>query len=529
MDQFLSIQNLGGDSEPVTASLESQQKTALETRVEACIESLFAFVPERNDHIGFSFNQALNDSMEEAKRFFKTTDGLRLLLDPTQPNDLGLEDYYGDPYPDKPADHDVHPVSADHAIEELEDILEHEMKLDLIEFELSEIGGVNHEIAESLESIMPGVLSRRCNLRSFTDELSKVNYTASLEEIDNIRKGLAIAGGIAGLAVIIKIIMWVRGMFKKSSGSTGEATKAEEQNKSEGPKVEVAAKEYEQQMRTIRVDHKQMSSIIEKLKDKFGDSVDVPERAGDPAALMDRIKKSVYDKFLDNFFFVYVNEAIKKDPKQATIKKYIDVANVLAPRLAAVAALLAHAVKEKEPYANPDQYKIEMSLYSHVENFPDTFDSRELVNKLNEKLGAINVQLTTKSNKEINLEEIYRAELVSVFTEIDEKAIEGLENLEKLIKQMNDDLSAESYPLELKKSYLGELRKLTDHWRAYGNIMRTVLMARHRITKFEIELSKIIRRKQAILVGNAVVVQEVLLDEAPPNFAERMRLLFSGT
>jgi len=545
MDQFLALQTGETGESASCPSMEmsydeklkrlqqrrdpnySESQAKLESLIDQKIDLWFEHVkkPEGN---GFSLEQYFYDGLEDAKRFFKEHGGLALFWDQTPDSGhLGLEDYHGEPYPEKPAEHDLHAVEADDAFEEFEDIVEREMNLELIEIDLDDIKGINSEIAESIESIMPGILSKRCNLRSFTEEISLVNYNASLEELDNVRKGLAIAGGIAGLAIIIKIVMWVRSIFKKDSGSVSDAKAASEENKTEGPKLETGVKEFEQQLRTIRVDQKQMSQIIEKMKDRFGQQLDVPERAGDPAVLVERIRQSIWDKFLDNYLYTYVYNAIKKDPKQQATEKFIEVANVLGPRLTVVAANMADHVVQKEPFTNPDQYKIEMVLYGKVENFPDTLDSRELVGKLNEKLGSLTASLSNKTSQELSIEDVYRADIVSVFTNIDEKAIEGLEDLDKKIKQMSEALDKPDYPQELKKSYLAQLRILTDHYRAYGNIMRMILMARHRITKFEIELSKVIRKKQVTLVGGASLIEEVLLDEAPPSFAEHFRQFFA--
>lgn len=547
MDQFLALQTGETDKSTRCPSMEmsfadklkqmqrrrdpnyTETQAQLDSLIDQKIDQWFTHV-KKPTGTGFSLEQYFYDGLEDAKRFFKEQGGLALFWDQTvDQGHLGLEDYHGEPYPEKPAEHDLHAVDADDAFEEFDDIVEREMNLEAIEIDLDEIGGINAEIAGSIESVMPGILSKRCNLRSFTDEISLINYNASLEELDNVRKGLAIAGGIAGLAIIIKIVMWVRGIFKKDTGSVSDATAASQDSKTEAPKLETGVKEFEQQLRTVRVDQKQMSVIIDKMKERFGQQLDVPERAGDPAVLMERMHQSIWDKFLNNYLYTYVYNAIKKDNKQTMVEKFIGVANVLGERLTVVSANMSEHVVQKEPFTNPDQYKIEYSLYGTVENFSDSMDSRELVGKLDEKLGALTASLTTKSKQELSIEDIYRTDLVSVFTKIDEKAIEGLDNLDKKIKEMADALDKPDYPQELKKSYLAQLRVLTDHYRAYGNIMRMILMARHRITKFEIELSKVIRKKQVTLVGGASLIEEVLLDQAPPSFSVHLRNLFGGS
>ena len=82
-------------------------------------------------------------------------------------------------------------------------------------------GGVSKQTAIDLESISPGVVTNRRQLNSYTRDFTLTNFKATMEDAEQMRKGLLYAG-IAALALIVaKILSWVFGSFGGDSGGGG--------------------------------------------------------------------------------------------------------------------------------------------------------------------------------------------------------------------------------------------------------------------------------------------------------------------
>lgn len=90
-----------------------------------------------------------------------------------------------------------------------------ETVLNEIKQEVEESGGVNHQLALSLEAINNGVLSKKVNMRSFTTDYSNTNYKIVLEGIketaDWIKKNII----DKIIAFIKKVIGWINDIFGK--------------------------------------------------------------------------------------------------------------------------------------------------------------------------------------------------------------------------------------------------------------------------------------------------------------------------
>lgn len=82
-------------------------------------------------------------------------------------------------------------------------------------------GGVSKQTAIDLESISPGVITNRRQLNSYTRDFTLTNFKATMEDAEQMRKGLMYAG-IAALALILaKILSWIFGAFGGDSGGGG--------------------------------------------------------------------------------------------------------------------------------------------------------------------------------------------------------------------------------------------------------------------------------------------------------------------
>lgn len=103
------------------------------------------------------------------------------------------------------------------ALEQLSDRL---FDLDNIKRELTEFSGVNRHLAESLESMVPGVISKKLPLATFTKQHSMTNYGIALESVDIISTGVKV-GLIAVLAVLLgKVLHAISKFFSERAKTT---------------------------------------------------------------------------------------------------------------------------------------------------------------------------------------------------------------------------------------------------------------------------------------------------------------------
>lgn len=87
--------------------------------------------------------------------------------------------------------------------------------------------GVNKELATALEALVPGAVTNARLIASFSHEFTKTNYKVTLEDIDKVKKGLMIAGSVGIVAIIIKIVLWLRDKFRKIFGKNTSDIKSQ--------------------------------------------------------------------------------------------------------------------------------------------------------------------------------------------------------------------------------------------------------------------------------------------------------------
>lgn len=134
--------------------------------------------------------------------------------------------------------------------------------------------GINQEVAQALEEFKPGFLESNFGLESFTHGRSRVNLGVSLEDAEMIRKGLMAAGALAGLAIVVKIIMWIRGIFKKTDSNSEKDEETKAKNTEDKAVLDEVARESNKQLDEIKLDAKEIRDIFKNVKKKDGSGDD---------------------------------------------------------------------------------------------------------------------------------------------------------------------------------------------------------------------------------------------------------------
>lgn len=88
------------------------------------------------------------------------------------------------------------------------ELLEASASLEAVRNDLIKQGNVSMESAQEFDIRIPGFINARYPLESFSKRPSMTNYTASLEFLDGMHKGVIAGLIVAGLAICAKIIHW---------------------------------------------------------------------------------------------------------------------------------------------------------------------------------------------------------------------------------------------------------------------------------------------------------------------------------
>jgi hypothetical protein len=79
-----------------------------------------------------------------------------------------------------------------------------------------ETRGASRDTMAAVESFEMGPLNDRYPLHSYTQRRSRTNVKVALEEIDARQAGILAALGVAGLAILYKVVKWVLSLFGKN-------------------------------------------------------------------------------------------------------------------------------------------------------------------------------------------------------------------------------------------------------------------------------------------------------------------------
>lgn len=114
--------------------------------------------------------------------------------------------------------------------------------LEEIKQEIDEAGGVNHQLAVSLESICEGLITKRASLKSFTKDYSRTNYEITMEGIAEAGKWIKENIIQKILDFIKKITSWFANTFGSKDYTAAVENTVEKTKKAEEKKKETVEK-----------------------------------------------------------------------------------------------------------------------------------------------------------------------------------------------------------------------------------------------------------------------------------------------
>lgn len=123
------------------------------------------------------------------------------------------------------SDEDVVEIMVDIPDDDLESE-EHKLEvLQEVKDEIAETGGVNYDLAITLETLMEGCISKQMPLRSFTKQHSLTNYNVAIEGIDKVTKYVKENILDKVVEAIKKLIQWLASLFARSGSSSDKPQK----------------------------------------------------------------------------------------------------------------------------------------------------------------------------------------------------------------------------------------------------------------------------------------------------------------
>lgn len=346
-----------------------------------------------------------------------------------------------------------------------------ETVLDEIKQEVEESGGVNHQLALSLEAINNGVLSKKVNMRSFTTDYSNTNYKIVLEGIketaDWIKKNII----DKIIAFIKKVIGWINDIFgkkEKEKPAKKQAEKAKAAKAKSEKKQQTAESKFKKEDKVIIT----TDNFVEAFKKDFekGFDIDIFDKASSVGDLYDKVVMEYCRIGLNGKFSKFTHDFIVENDASFInmTMKVIDVAVAHGKRIMLETQALAVAVEDAEPFEMSDMQLDKRNYYAaigHVNDLAvegDLEDSSKVVEQLKEKLTAYlqqSDQYNQDSGKPLNIDNallfIERVENSSVV-----KTVRALLEVSNQLTKIGID--AKKLGDEKAKDYQAPLETLKD-------------------------------------------------------------------
>lgn len=161
--------------------------------------------PVESDHvIGAHLDNGDFIAVESAVKMFDA-----ILVDLGYKGKVSIEGTLVQPNPETPVDLSILMEEVEYVDDEL---LRSQGRTDnLVELrnEIIHLGGVTRDQAFAIESLVPGLLSARTNLATFSKLPTKTNYKSTLISLEDLVETAAAAGVIILAVAIVKIIKWI--------------------------------------------------------------------------------------------------------------------------------------------------------------------------------------------------------------------------------------------------------------------------------------------------------------------------------
>lgn len=171
--------------------------------------------------------------------------------------------------------------------------------------------GVSRSMVIDLESVYPGVITRKVTLSRFTSFKSPTNLAISIEEASAMAAGLKVAGIAVIAGVVAKLIHWIYKRYGMATDSvksiTGHIEQAEEKLIKLRKKVGEAKGDFD------KLSDPEKSSVLKALADKASEkySVNISGlKQTDPVYLFDDILTAVLTKGAADSYNVAVHELV---------------------------------------------------------------------------------------------------------------------------------------------------------------------------------------------------------------------------
>lgn len=276
---------------------------------------------------------------------------------------------------------------------------EHDLKnqeiLKDIQDEIEDAGGVNHELAITLENIFPGVIAKRTPLNSFTKRHSRTNLDVTLESIGETAKWIKTNIIDKAIEYIKKIIAWFVDLFgnrKKDNGAAKTAQKAKQRKEKTDNNVKEGDKKFNKE------DAKRITTddFVEAFKEDMekGLELDLLNKATSVGDLYTKLHTRILASKLKGRISKFANDFMVESNTDISevSNKIVGLAATHGKRIFLEAAAIQQAIEDKEEFVMANMsldkrnYFTALSKIEALKPTGDLEDTPAVVAQLKEKL-----------------------------------------------------------------------------------------------------------------------------------------------
>ena len=358
---------------------------------------------------------------------------------------------------------------------------------------------VDYEMAQSIESLVPGSIVSRVSLNSYSRSPSMTNYQFTMEEaLPHADKALKIAVLGAAALIIIKIISWISGSFGGGSGGSGGGgfgggKAAAKDLKKKEEIIKKFADNVNQYPQYNLSEHKGVNKGLTELMKKFSVTVNFGVSSKSAIESMD---EAIFAAKMEKINTRYFREIMAHNRQPKAVEDAIKRLNTL------VTELIANANKFFGDYQKDQDFPIEhylinwsndsivKELAKHVgAEFIETnprASGTALSSKWKDYVNVVDKDNLPKKDDILKTTIDFQGDLFETVNEANIADTQKLTDKFEKIQKGSEKQVIEKRKTEVRKVLTG----LTNDWYMFVALSQVVLYSRSKSVKFANELGR---------------------------------------
>ena len=181
--------------------------------------------------------------------------------------------------------------------------------------------GVNQQLAQQIEMLIPGAISEKRSLRSYTQEFTKTNYEVTMEEMSSRQKQLSAGGVFILLVALYKLFTWlrekIRALFGKDDDIKNRLTAVKDTAKETEKKLTSVSADVVKQIKQSEKGVKHFAQLCQEL------NVEVTPLQIDPVKAVNELNQKYYEHCMKGLWNKYTETVFKANSQPKTLEAAI--------------------------------------------------------------------------------------------------------------------------------------------------------------------------------------------------------------